>query len=322
MFVLLGDVLDWEIESKNRSFSVCNKILPECNITVRYPYDEKAKELTENGVDIFPNPMVIRFDDLTMKAQVFKCRPEKSNTLLGAISITKDEGYKFTSIFNDSAQILSFGYNGDTMAIIGNFNLRKNPNGTNGRPPHITITAVNEKTKTAKIYKYRYFLKTKTISSEIRVINLEKASRTKGEPGYIDTTDYIQRKLDNNLPVARLFYPSSPTHLILVEEGEYDLLVDTIESRRYWRAPKDYNIQTLSAGANLDQFISDGYTSCTYYINEEFEKSKQRGENRQKTRQYAEYNDRMKELIGKFDTVFVVFKNGYVMHLKVNGTVQ
>ena len=334
MFII-KDKAAWEVSDlqENGTFVVKSKTEGSPVELTVYP-NGKTDKFNPAEEDIYKDEVVVRFDDHAFTPAAFRCRPErKTNAILAAINFDTPEGFKIVNITNDGVQVLGNHVTSTHAEFIGNFGVTKKITGKNGQVRRdnssIMFITVSDKDKKVETYRFRYNIKEKTVVMECRRSNISDIP-AKGKPGHIRTNDFVGKCIQQEMAPLQNFYPSSPTNLIICHPMDIEDLTNTINERKYWRAPRDYEIVQEYSEDKLKKLVEEGFRAVCIYIPMELSMETQREMQRSKNgdaikdgisgKSVAEIVRIIKDAGFKF--IFFISSNGFISRWVVEGKEQ
>lgn len=320
MFIVNGNVNSWSItrDEENNSFTVHNK--GNVSFTVKDADLDKLVEPTADGkpfvdADIYPDEgLVVRYDGKTMVPEGYTSNKRK-DTMIAAVSINVKRGYHITSVYNNGAMIYASAFDRERFIdFIGNFS---ESHGQRKFYPSVKVVAINDDTKEICSYYVAYSQKRGTVTVKLSRTDMDH-NPAKGEKGHVNTFDFVQKALDEGRPILPLFYPASPTNVILVEAGFRDKLMDMLYASRRWKGSSKYDIREYTDIAVIDDVFNEGFVGVTFYLDLSFN-------GKDFTKFFPDWKAEHPEVAyaaEKFPLVYIVGQNGGLFKLKVNGELR
>lgn len=320
MFIVNGNVNSWTItrDEESNSFTVQNR--GDVSFTVRDADLSKLVEPTADGkpfvdADIYPDEgLVVRYDEKTMMPVGYGSNRRK-DTMIAAVSINVKRGYHITSVYNNGAMIYSAAFDKERFVdFIGNFSESR---GQRKFYPSVKVVAVNDDTKEICTYYVAYSQKRETVTVKLSRTDMDH-NPAKGEKGHVNTYDFVQKSLDAGRPILPLFFPASPTNVILVEAGFRDKLMDMLYASRRWKGSSKYDIREYTDNAVIDDVYNEGYYGVTFYLDLSFK-------GKDFVKYFPDWKTEHPEVAyaaEKFGLVYIIGQNGGLFKLKVNGELR
>ena len=268
MFAISGKPGDWTISTIGNDFIIKNTKYEDVSLKVNVPSESfKPEEIDTSKMfinqDIFRHNLVIKYDNKTLKPQAYCVGDRKGTAILAAVSIDIPENYKITSIYNRNVRVYSKSFDINHLYFIGNFGITNNKN---PKSPIINVTAVNFSSFKVICYTIRYDQTNNRISFNSRRYNFEDIPK-EGEKGHIRLDDYVSEYISKGIEVFPLYYPSSPTNLIVSEEENLQPLYNLIQDEtKHWRKINNYIIKESVTEDDIDNYISSGFEAITIYF--------------------------------------------------------
>ena len=313
MFIVYNDTKQvWGIEKKDgKGFTICNSSRSG-KVSMFVADKDFAETLDIAGLttvdscdDIYKKNLVVSFDDKNLTPGAFATG--KTNCAeLAAIGITVPEGFRITSFYNANATVYAHDIIPDKYVdFIANFSKR---GGKEIAPPRISITMVNDTEKTVISIGATWNKSKKCVNVFSKKLPFSEIPE-KGKKGFINTTDFVARNVAAGKEIIPVFYPASPTHLIVVSESAKESLLKTIKEHKHWRSAKQYNIVVMEKEDELIRMVREGYSAVTLAVDKDMTVEAGKIDN-------TLMLQKAKEL---FDTVYLLGKNGFVYKAKIAG---
>ena len=319
MFVINGNPTAWSVETGEKSFVVKNST-GNVSFTVN---DEKYQDTLDaswdmNGgiirKDIYPGSTVVRYDNKTMVPEAFACEGKKGSAILAAVSINVKPGYRITSVYNNFTPVYSRECDPEKfLDFIANFAVTK---GEKPIMPHISVTMVNNEKKRILSYVVNYDKKLNQVKISMQQISFDQNPK-KGVRGHVNTFDFVGKTLANGGDVLPVYFPSSPTHVILTASQTLGELKNLIDSKTRWRPYDKYGIVERATEEEVQRISDEGYKAISIFTNAQLTFKDIDDGN------WKEYvfglGDKILEL---FDTIYLVNSDGKILKLKLMGTLN
>lgn len=300
----------WKVqESKSgKSFIISNEgrrgehISMRVNELISEKMDKSVLDNTGSLWTLYNGAARVRYDDVSFVPVAESSKSNGDAIIAYALSIKP--GYKLTSVYNSAARIHAVAIDENAyIDFIANIPRKGKFN------PHISITLLNEKEGKIIAISIGWDGNGKLKVTE-RLMNVSE-NPAKGEKGYVNTFDFAARARENGKDVLSVFYPTSPTHLIVTNAGGEEKTVEVIKANKSWREPKRYNILVASTVEELTK-ISETYRAVTLSYDRELSYLVCDVMN-------DEIGDAAKRL---FDTVYYLGSNGFIYKAKIAGKLK